>query len=336
MITIGIDAGTSKWAVSVLEEKVKTKFVYELTIPTEEIVYGDGRKKIINLIKKIKPECVSLPSGYGLPLKDISELNDEDIFKISLKKDKNESIGIRKFLNEIRKEKFKGLIIPSVKLLPTVEDFKKINVIDMGTSDKLCSAVYALSLSKNFKRENFILAELGFGFNAFLKICDGKICDGIGGTLSSSGFLAHGKTDTELNLRINKFSGGVLSIINSKISPNIFFKNYTNIEKGVLAYNYFIEGVIKDISSLLDKKISKILLTGKNGRFVKEKIKNELKRRHNKNFVVKCIDKNIKGSSASRGGAILANGICNGKFKDMIAWMKIKEAKGDIFDYIFI
>jgi len=344
MLTIGIDAGTSKWAISVLEEykekgKTKTKFKFETTIPTKEV--KSNVNEVINLIENFNADCITLPSGYGLPLKHISELNDGDLFKISLKnKDEEESIGIRKFLSEAKKRKFNAYIIPSVKHLPTIENFKKVNIVDLGTSDKLCSAVYALSLSKNFKVEKFILAEIGYGFNAFLKICDGKICDGIGGTIASSGFLAHGKIDKEIinNRKVEKFSGGVLSVIKQKVTPEEFFKNYKKSENGNLAYNYFIDGLIKDISALSDSKISKIYLCGKISGFVESEIKGGIERKFGRIFEVKNIEKTgkLNWSSASRGGAIMANGINGGKFKNLTDRMEIKDAKGDIFDYVFI
>jgi len=347
MLTIGIDAGTSKWAVSVLEEyrekgKTKTEFKFETTILTKEVKKDMGA--LLNLIQDFNPDCIVFPSGYGLPLKKISELDDNDLFKISLKKEsEKESIGIRKFLSEAKKRKFNGYVIPSVKQLPTVENFKKINVIDLGTSDKLCSVIYALSLSKNFKTENFILAEIGYGFNAFIKIYGGKICDGIGGTIASSGFLAHGKTDKEIinNRKVEKFSGGVLSILKKKISPQEFFKNYKNFKNRELAHLYFMDGLIKDISALSDPKISKIYLCGKISVFVEGEIKEGLERKSGRIFEVENIEKNesnacIHWSSAGRGGAILANGICGGKFKNLTDWMEIKDARGDIFDYIFM
>jgi len=173
MLTIGIDAGTSKWAISVLEEykekgKTKSKFKFETTIPTKEI--KSDVHAVINLIENFNADCITLPSGYGLPLKHISELSDDDLFKISLKnKDEKESIGIRKFLDEIKKRNLNGYVIPSVKHLPTVEDFKKVNVIDLGTSDKLCSVVYALSLSKNFTRKILFLLKLATDLMLLLK-----------------------------------------------------------------------------------------------------------------------------------------------------------------------
>jgi len=150
--------------------------------------------------------------------------------------------------------------------------------------------------------------------------------------------LAHGRTDSEIK-NIDKFSGGVLNVIKQKVAPDDFFKNYKKFENGNLAYNYFIDGIIKDISALLDSKISKIYFCGKISGFVEGEIKERLERKFGRIFVTKNIEKNINGangSSASRGAAILANGINNGKFKNLIDWTKIKDAKGDIFDYVFI
>ncbi|MFN3528049.1 MAG: DUF1464 family protein, partial [Candidatus Altarchaeaceae archaeon] len=189
--------------------------------------------------------------------------------------------------------------------------------IDIGTPDKLCSALYILSKLKNFKNENFILCQIG-AFNAFIKVRNGRIVDGIGGTNSSSAYISHGRIDKEflyLNFKIGKFSGGVRDILKKENEKD--------------AWNYFFYGIEKDISSLIDKKIDKVYFCG----CIDKKIEDELKKRIEKKFNVK-VYKEIKFAS-SRGGAILMNGLFNGKFKNLIKHMKIQEAKGDIFDFIY-
>lgn len=310
MITCGIDPGTNSWKISIYNEKTFIDKEFE----TEKV-----KNEEINLdfIKNSKIDYLCAPSGYGLPLKNVDELTDEDIFKISLKKDENSDLGLRKILKKIKDLNLKAFVIPGVKHLSTVKKYKKFNVIDMGTPDKLCASLYILSKSKNFKKENFILCNIG-AFNAYIKVKNGRIVDGIGGTNSSSALIAHGRIDKEflyLNFKIEKFSGGLKSMEN---------KND--------ALNYFLYGIKKDISSLIDKNIEKIYLciTNKIDKKIKGKIKNMIK----KNFNLEIYEEGKFASS--RGGAILMNGLFGGKFKNLIEYVKIKEAKGDIFDYIYL
>jgi predicted butyrate kinase (DUF1464 family) len=119
----------------------------------------------------------------------------------------------------LKTENIPGIIIPGVKHLPTIPRYRKINKIDMGTADKLCTAVTGIRdqverLNINPKNTNFIMVEIGYGFTSVLAIENGQVIDGIGGS-NIMGFRACGSLDGELAYlikNINKkdiYSGGM-------------------------------------------------------------------------------------------------------------------------------
>jgi len=327
MKVIGIDPGTRTYDFVVLEDGI---FAEELTMPTEVIKKNPG--KAIEFIKNLDPALVSAPSGYGLPVKKISELNDNDFFLVNLKKSNNgnvlkfSNLGLTKFLKLLIENKIPGYVIPGVKHLPTVPTYRKINKIDMGTPDKVCSAALAVSGYKNYSDASFILAEIGSAFNAFIAAEKGKIIDGIGGTLASSGMMSPGKMDGEVAYLLGGFEKEVLFRGGAK-SIDKKFKD-----------NYFIEGILKDISQLLAVSDAKaIILSG--GMSEKLEIENKIKIKIKKNKIkikkLKGLKGSLNSSHAAQGAAIIADGLCGGKYKELIEHLELKNASGTVFDYLY-
>lgn len=325
MKTLGIDPGTKNYSFFLLDEN-KNKENKEIITSTEKI--NNNPEYVLKIIEKFKPDAVSVPSGYGLAPKKVMDLSEEDFYRISLKKTRSSSIGVRKILRLLIENKVNSYVLPSVKHLPTVEEYKKINKIDMGTPDKVSSAVYALSQYEDYKKTSFLLAEIGSAFNAFIEVKNGRIVDGIGGSNASSGFISGGGIDAEIfylrGKKENKFSGGVSSIIGKYVKPEIFFKNPEKYKNGDIAYKYFINGIMKDISGF---NPDKVIVSGRVSKYVHREIQ--------KKFSTKLIE-TIKASPASIGAAMTVNGLCKGRFKELIKWMKLDEASGDIFDYLYI
>ena len=336
MKVIGIDPGTATWDFVVLEDG---KFAEELTIPTEVVKKNPG--EIIEFIKNFNPGFVAAPSGYGLPLKKISDLDDGDLFRVNLKKSKitdkgnvvKSDVGLTKVLKLLIENKIPGCIVPGVKHLPTVPDYRKINKIDMGTPDKVCSAALAVSKYKNYGNASFILAEIGSAFNAFIAVEKGKIIDGIGGTLASSGMMSSGRMDGEIAYLLGGFEkevlfrGGVMDID----------------ETGKDKDNYFIEGILKDIAQLSAVTDSKtVILSGrmsKDSEFVNN-LKNKFKdSEFFSNFEIKKlkgVSDSAKSSHAAQGAALIADGLSGGKYKNLAEHLELKNAVGSVFDYIYI
>ena len=137
---IGIDPGSKSWDFFGLEDN---KIILDTSIPTKELVHEP--RKAITIIKSVENiDLMVAPSGFGLPLKDVKDLTEKDIFYTLLKfeqKEKDKLIGLGEILRLIKADNIPGIIVPGVKHLPTIPRYRKINKIDMGTADKLCTAV---------------------------------------------------------------------------------------------------------------------------------------------------------------------------------------------------
>ena len=347
---LGIDPGSKSWDFFGLEDD---KIILDTSLPTKELI-SDPQKAltIINSVKDI--DLMVAPSGFGLPLKDVHELTEQDIFFTLLKfdqKEKNKLVGLGEVLRLIKAQKIAGIIVPGVKHLPTVPRYQKINKIDMGTADKICTAVTGIrDQIERFKISpedtNFIMVEIGYGFTAVLAIEDGQIIDGIGGS-NIMGFRACGSLDGELAYLIktihkeNIYKGGVAYISGYS---NLSLKEITLLAKKdnqtKLALKAYLSSVKKAVfgisSSFTSKdKIKEVLLAGRGSDLVyfREKMIRGLKDvapvRTMKSF-------SQISKRAAQGAAFIANGILGGRFEPIIDNLKIKEATGSILDDIFI
>lgn len=87
---------------------------------------------------------IVLPSGFGIPVTRVGEILDQDIVEMTLEPIQPTADGLGQFLAEARRRSLRAFCIPAVKLLPSVPPQRKLNRVDLGTSDALCSAAWAL------------------------------------------------------------------------------------------------------------------------------------------------------------------------------------------------
>lgn len=355
----GIDAGSESWAIA---SAVDGKLEKYTEVSTKKIV--ENPHEIIDAVNTLGTfDAVSAPSGYGLPLKKLGELSEKDFEELLLKK-KSEGgkavVGLEKVLREMKKRGLNAFVLPGVKHLPTVPSYRKINRIDLGTPDKVCACAaaiedYCAGEGMEYGDASFLFAEVGSAFNAFLAVDSGKIVDGIGGSCASMGMKARGKVDAELAYLIMEkkdvFRGGL--------------EDAEKICEG--AREAFLEGVLKDLNSLrvsLDCK--RVVLSGKNACELKKELElrgsefefEELRIRGCERMALNGngeskqeleferdasgsglvgfeefeIEKNVK--AAAFGAALVADGLAGGRMKRLVEAMRLKEAKGSVFDFI--
>ncbi|MFX1389621.1 MAG: DUF1464 family protein [Promethearchaeota archaeon] len=347
---LGIDPGSKSWDFFGLEDN---KIILDTSLPTKELI--NEPQKAITIIKTVKDiNLMVAPSGFGLPLKNVNELTEQDIFFTLLKfdqKEKDKLVGLGEVLRLIKAQNIPGIIVPGVKHLPTVPKYRKINKIDMGTADKICTAVTGIrDQMERFniipQETNFILVEIGYGFTAVLAIENGQIIDGIGGS-NIMGFRACGSLDGELAYLIKKihkrniYKGGVAYISGYS---NLSLKEITLLaekdEQTKIALKAYLSSVKKAVfgisSSYSNKnKIKEILLAGRGASlgYFREKMINGLKDVAPVR-VMQSFSQIAK--RAAQGAAFIADGILGGKFEPIIENLKIKEASGSILDDIFI
>jgi len=347
---IGIDPGSKSWDFFGLDDDA---IILDTSILTKELI--NEPEKAITIIKSVENiDLMGTPSGFGLPLKKVSELTEKDIFHTLLKfeqKDKDKLLGLGKVLRLIKAENISGVMVPGVKHLPTVPRYRKINKIDMGTADKLCTACVGIRdqmerLNLPPKNVNFIMVEIGYGFTAVLAVENGQIIDGIGGS-NIMGFRACGSLDGELAYLIkniekkNIYKGGVASISGYM---DLSLKEITLLaekdEQVKIALKAYISSVKKAVfgiaSSFSNKeKITEILLAGRGAElnYIKERIIKALK-----DVAPARLMKSYSQISkhAAQGATFIANGILGGKFAPIVKNLKLEEATGSILDDIFI
>ena len=350
MRVCGIDPGSKSWDFFGLEDD---KIILDTSIPTKELIREP--QKAIAIIKSVENiDLITAPSGFGLPLKKVKDLSEKDIFFTLLKfeqQEKNKLIGLGKILRLIKAENIPGVIVPGVKHLPTVPRYRKINKIDMGTADKLCTAVTGIRdqidrFNIGPENSNFIMVEIGYGFTAVLAIENGQIVDGIGGS-NIMGFRACGSLDGELAYLIknikkkNIYKGGVAYISGYS---NMSLKEITllaekddQIKTALKAYISSVKKAVFGISSSFSskEKISEILLAGRGAelKYLREKIVNAL----NEIAPARLMKSYSQiAKHGAQGAAFIANGILGGEFQPIIDNLKIKEASGSILDDIYV
>ena len=345
---VGIDPGTDSWGIVGLDDET---IILDTSIPTKRVI--EKPLIIVEILQSLqKIDVIVAPSGHGLPFTPIQALTEKDLFLLTIKKKPSSRItGLGEIARLLKDEGFTGYFIPSVKLLPTVPVHRKINKIDMGTADKVCSAVLGVydqssRLGIDYSEVSFILVEMGTGFTAVLGIQNGQIIDGIGGSLGCAGFQACGGIDGELAYLIDTiykrtfYSGGAAYVAGyGDLSPEEFFLLSNKDDKSKMAKNFLIEGIKKDVHAMLVsvEHPKEILLSGRLAKI--DTFYNSLK-----NTLTDIAPVNrMRGlptveiaKEAAQGAAIIANGIADGKFKPLINVMKILEAKGTVLDHIYI
>ncbi len=352
-ITLGIDPGSKSWDFLALDDD---QIILDTSISTKKLL--ENPNKIIDLIKSLnekkKIDLMVAPSGFGLPLKNINDLTEKDLFLTILKfkeEEKEKLIGLAEILTLIKKENIPGVIVPSVKHLPTVPRYRKINKIDMGTADKICTAVTGIrdQIEKyqiSSEETNFIMVEIGYAFTAVLAIENGQIIDGIGGS-NIMGFRACGSLDGELAYLIrdikknNIYKGGVAYISGySDLSLKeilILVEKDNHIKNAFKAYISSVKKSVFGISSSFShkNKIKEILLAGRgaNMSYLRENIDKALN-----NIAPVRLMKSYSqiAKRAAQGAAFIANGLLNGRYRGIIDNLKIKEASGSILDDIYV
>ncbi len=347
---IGIDPGSKSWDFFGLEDN---KIILDTSIPTKELVQEP--QKAITIIKSVEDiDLMVAPSGFGLPLKNVKDLTEKDIFFTLLKfeqKEKNKLIGLGEILRLIKADNIPGIIVPGVKHLPTIPRYRKVNKIDMGTADKLCTAVTGIrDQMDKFRLQpedtNFIMVEIGYGFTAVLAIENGQIIDGIGGS-NIMGFRACGNLDGELAYLIkhikkkNIYKGGVASISGySELSLKeitLLAEKDEQIKTALKAYLSSVKKAVFGISSSFSNKnkIKEILLAGRGTdlKYLRERIIKGLK-----DVALVRLMKTYSqiAKRAAQGAAMIANGLLGGEFEPIIRNLRIREASGSILDDIFI
>ena len=319
MITAGIDVGTKNSCVMISEDGKVIDYILIENLK-------DEINEIVRFLREYTPQAIACGFGYGLPVKRLSELNEKDFTLLTLSFDRP-IMGVRLLIEALRGEFGEvSYTIPSVKILPTVPAYRKLNKIDMGTSDKVCSVALALVKLKevgiSFTDQNFVLVEAGYGFNSFVAVESGKIVDGLGGSSGFPSFSSSGALDLE-----------VVALLKDYPKNMVFkggFKDFLKCEIDEIpdeALHWMFEYIVKGIK-VMEVSVGKCCQIVISGRFF------DL---YYDEFVdytgFECFKLSSVKASAE-GACIIANGLAGGIFRNVVDHLELLKASGSVLDYI--
>ncbi len=349
MRVVGVDPGTKSFDIIGLENG---RIRLDLSFPSEVVAEDPGR--IVEAIEDFEADFIIGPSGYGLPLKRITDLTERDRFEMTLvREDELKEIpvltGLQEMVNEMAEKGMNVWFIPGVIHLPTVPEWRKYNRIDMGTADKMAITVLGIydrakRLGLDYGDVSFVLLEVGFGYNYAGAVGGGKIVDGIGGTIfPGPAYVNSGALDGEVAYLMggvkkwHLFWGGATVIAADEIlSPEEFIKRLDE-EPFAKAWEAMKDGFLKAVASELAVlgNAEEIILSGRLMRV--EALRNDVKDLFEERFGLPTVMQRGLGGmakEAAQGSAIIADGLAGGEFRGLVEHVEIKRSSGSILDYV--
>src|SRR5260370_32774507 len=106
------------------------------------------------------PDLVAGPSGYGLPVRRVQEATEEDL-RLAFLAAPGESGGIAglgALVRALARSTLPVVLTPGVVHLASVPAHRKVNRVDMGTAEKVCTT--ALAIDEQARRSARPLAEV--------------------------------------------------------------------------------------------------------------------------------------------------------------------------------
>jgi predicted butyrate kinase (DUF1464 family) len=221
-----------------------------------------------------------------------------------------------------------------------------VNRIDLGTADKVCATAAAIDDQARrhgipYGETSFVIAELGGAFTAVLSVAGGRIVAGQGGSSGPLGYLASGALDAEaacLLGRISKqtvFSGGAAFVAGDPgAAPEAL--GAREDERSRLAKDAFVEGLTRAVAAELAAipGSREVLICGRLCRVpaFREAALAALSRLGP--AVRWLADGAVK--LAARGAAMIADGLAAGRYAELVAVMRLREAGGTVLDHLYL
>ncbi|MGC8563999.1 MAG: DUF1464 family protein [Fervidicoccaceae archaeon] len=352
--SLGIDPGTKSFDLVIVEDG---EVVWEDSIATEKVAENPEKltEELIRFEKEV--DIIVGPSGYGAPYICNEDIIDPKLFaseillltSANLLRKKEEDLGfavyraIYKLVGQLWKKKLNVCYIPSVKQLGTVDLSFKINKIDLGTADKLASTFLGAYILKNStenikSKKDFLLLELGFGYNALIHVKDGVIYGGLGGTSLGPGFITPGPIDLELVVagkwkRNSVWSGGINVACNGESMSEVFTKEENRICASYV--KTMISSIRSGLTYLEASNDETIIVSGRWADIDVVKTIEEIL-----GVPIFVSRPKLKGATfskeAAQGMAMLGDAMLRGRFSSLFGEMRLNEAKGTVMDHIYI
>ncbi len=347
---IGIDPGTVSFDLLGLDDG---DVFLDRTIPSSEL--AEDPQKLVDVLNSARPlDLVIGPSGYGLPWVTIEEFSGQDLFLFILADSRERDHisvlgGMADMIVSLKATDLPVVFMPAVIHLPTVPTYRKANKIDMGTADKLCCValgVYdqARTHAIPYSETSFIFVEVGGAYTAVMAVQNGRVVDGLGGSVGGPGYYALGGMDGELAYLLGEFhkdvlfSGGVAFMAGDPALPPEESLRLRAEEPLVAnAWEALFEGVVKSVSAELAAvpEPREILLSGRLCRSAE--VQTELTNRLQQFAPVRRISGIADiAKEAAQGAALIADGMAGGQFADLVETMQLRNVSGTVLDYLHV
>ena len=319
----GCDPGTSSLDMLALEDG---RVVAQVSVPPEEL-RADPDFPARWLRDNGPFDLIAGPSGYGLPLVRAADCTDAHLNLMSLvRPDERGAKGVGGFSATVRALRDSGLpvvFLPGAIHLPTVPAHRKLNKIDLGTADKVCVA--ALALAQHARDEPALVVEFGSAFTALLVLKDKQIVDGLGGTCGALGARSGGAWDGEAAYLLSPlakadlFRGGVADALDRDTGRAAFREAFCKAVYGLLNVHgvqdvYYSGSLLRTDSGLVQQALGEL--------------PQSFFRLHYAGDLTGAWVKH-----AAQGAALLADGLCGGRYAPLVDWLKLRAATGTALDW---
>jgi predicted butyrate kinase (DUF1464 family) len=341
---MGIDPGSRFWRFCILDDD---EILVRVKIETEGIT-GDPaiiRGLIGEHLEGL--EAIAAPSGHGLPTTTLDKVGQDELRQMTLKRGGPGIVGLAASIEVLREvcvdAGIKCFVLPSVKHLASVPPWRKINRIDLGTSDKVCSVAYALqSLSEerslSLDEISFVLVDVGHAFIAMICVENGRIVDGIGGTMAGFGTRASGAVDAELIHtwefpdKSSIYSGGLVHASGMSLREIEELLPDGLGERGSSALKRFVEAFTSDAVAISTRNnVGELVLNSVLGPKLNELLLKEAARIGLSTAT--SLDDEMTGCF---GAAYLANGLIGGRYSSLAEHLGIGSSGGSVMEDIYL
>lgn len=325
---IGVDPGTVSIDLCGLADG---ELYLDLSLPTRDAL-ADPAGLLHILSRHGPPDLIAGPSGYGLPLLPADRATEDDLRLAFLSAEGEDGGigGIRRLARLLGHSGLPVVFTPGVMHLPTVPEHRKLNRVDLGTADKVAAA--ALGVWQECRRRgcradqtSFWLLELGGAFTAAIAVRGGAIVDGLGGSSGPMGWQATGAWD------------GEVAFLAGAVTKDLLFQGGRESRPGPVGLAAYIEGIHRAALSLsaTHPEPERILLSGRHAADpeVRAALEPHLRRLAP---VADLAGFASVAKSGAQGAALIADGLDGGRHADIVAALRLREARGTVLDYLTV
>ena len=355
----GVDSGTYSVDIVAVEETGEgPRLVYEEALPRSKVVENPGIvvERLRALVEEKGVSSIVMSSGYGVGLKPAAEAEPWEIDVATFIHPGDEArglriLGLRRAMKLVAESGLPAWFTPGVVQLPTVPLHRKLDRIDLGTSDKLYTAAAALwdmveNRGYSPEEADAIVLEAGYAYTAAIALEAGRIVDGHGGTMSHRGYMGAGLWDSEvaylaawLEPRYSKellFRGGAAELLEKPYPPpspeEVARAAEEGDEKARLVIEALAEAAAKDVLALTAVVEPRLIyLTGRWARIdaFRSMLVDRLRPLLDAlGAEIAEVGKEGRAKEAAFGAALLANGLAGGRYRWLVERLRLPETRG--------